>query len=127
MYTLNYENLETNLRAINEKSADIFQWVIDEFETTQAWVELTEAEFKELTNDAVLWCYKGENIFNDRRFKWDMTGNIKRFHVQQYRNDNAPIKGWMRRAMQKVHALAKYSQKDIERIAKAIRTSVEEV
>lgn len=127
MYTLNYENLETNLRAINEQSADIFQWVIDEFETTQAWVELTEAEFKELTNDGTLWCYKGENIFNGRRFKWDLTGSIKRFYVQLYRNDNAPIKGWMRRAMQKVHAQAKYNQKDIERIAKAIRLSVEQV
>ena len=127
MYSLNSFKLEEGLRAINEKSADIFQWVIDEFEATQAWVELTEVEFKELTNDGTLWCYKGENIFNGRRFKWDMTGDIKRFHVQQYRNDNAPIKGWIRRAMQKVHAKAKYNQRDIERIAKAIRLSVEQV
>ena len=56
-----------------------------------------------------------------------MTGNIKRFYVLLYRNDNAPLKGWMRRAMQKVHAQAKYNQKDIERIAKAIRLSVEQV
>ena len=122
MYTLNYVNLENSLRAINEHSADIFQWAIDEFETTQAWVELTKEEFIEQANNPTLWCKNGENQFNGRRYKWDE----QRFYVQLYRNDNAPIKGWMRRAMQKVHSLAKYSQKDIERIAKAIRTSVEQ-
>ena len=33
----------------------------------------------------------------------------------------------MRRVMQKVHALKKYNQRDIERIAKVIRLSVEQV
>ncbi len=123
MFTLNGFTLENNLRAINDNSADIFQWVIDEFDATQAWVEITQEEFIEQANNPTLWSKVGEKQFNGRRYKWDE----KRFYVQLYRNDNAPIKGWMRRAMQKVHALAKYSQKDIERIAKAIRTSVEEV
>lgn len=123
MYTLNYLNLEIGLRAINEHSADIFQWVIDEFETTQAWVELTKEEFTEQAGNPTLWSKVGEQQFNGRRYKWDE----KRFYVQLYRNDNAPIKGWMRRTMQKVHAQAKYSQKDIERIAKVIRLSVEQV
>lgn len=123
MFTLNGFTLENNLRAINDKSADIFQWVIDEFDATQAWVELTKEEFIEQAGNPTLWSKVGENQFNGRRYKWDE----KRFYVQLYRNDNAPIKGWMRRAMQKVHAQAKYSQKDIERIAKAIRLSVEQV
>ena len=115
--------MENNLRAINDNSADIFQWVIDEFDATQAWVEITQEEFIEQANNPTLWSKVGEKQFNGRRYKWDE----KRFYVQLYRNDNAPIKGWMRRAMQKVHAQAKYSQKDIERIAKAIRLSVEQV
>lgn len=123
MYSLNSFKLEEGLRAINEKSADIFQWVIDEFDATQAWVELTKEEFIEQANNPTLWCKIGENQFNGRRYKWDE----QRFYVQLYRNDNAPIKGWMRRTMQKVHAQAKYSQKDIERIAKVIRLSVEQV
>ena len=123
MFTLNGFTLENNLRAINDNSADIFQWVIDEFDATQAWVELTKEEFIEQANNPTLWSKVGEKQFNGRRYKWDE----KRFYVQLYRNDNAPIKGWMRRAMQKVHAQAKYSQKDIERIAKAIRLSVEQV
>ena len=122
MFTLNGFTLENNLRAINDNSADIFQWVIDEFDATQAWVEITQEEFIEQANNPTLWSKVGEKQFNGRRYKWDE----KRFYVQLYRNDNAPIKGWMRRAMQKVHSLAKYSQKDIERIAKAIRTSVEQ-
>ena len=123
MFTLNGFTLENNLRAINDNSADIFQWVIDEFDATQAWVEITKEEFIEQANNPTLWSKVGEKQFNGRRYKWDE----KRFYVQLYRNDNAPIKGWMRRAMQKVHAQAKYSQKDIERIAKAIRLSVEQV
>lgn len=123
MYTLNYVNLENSLRQINEHSADVFQWVIDEFDATQAWVELTKEEFIEQANNPTLWCKIGENQFNGRRYKWDE----RRFYVQLYRNDKAPIKGWMRRAMQKVHAQAKYNQRDIERIAKAIRLSVEQV
>ena len=123
MFTLNGFTLENNLRAINDNSADIFQWVIDEFDATQAWVEITQEEFIEQANNPTLWSKVGEKQFNGRRYKWDE----KRFYVQLYRNDNAPIKGWMRRAMQKVHAQAKYSQKDIERIAKAIRLSVEQV
>ena len=123
MFTLNGFTLENNLRAINDNSADIFQWVIDEFDATQAWVEITQEEFIEQAKNPTLWSKVGEKQFNDRRYKWDE----KRFYVQLYRNDNAPIKGWMRRAMQKVHAQAKYSQKDIERIAKAIRLSVEQV
>lgn len=123
MYSLNSFKLEEGLRAINENSADIFQWVIDEFTTDRAWVELTQEEFEEQTDNAVLWTKSGERQFNDRLYKWDE----KRFYVQAYRSDYAPIKGWMRRAMQKVHAQAKYSQKDIERIAKVIRLSVEQV
>ena len=123
MFTLNGLVLENNLRAINENSADIFQWVIDEFDATQAWVEITEKEFKDQAGDPTLWSKVGEKQFNGRRYKWDE----ERFYVQLYRNDNAPIKGWMRRAMQKVHAQAKYNQRDIERIAKAIRLSVEQV
>lgn len=123
MFTLNGFTLENNLRAINDNSADIFQWVIDEFDATQAWVEITKEEFIEQANNPTLWSKVGEKQFNGRRYKWDE----KRFYVQLYRNDNAPIKGWMRRAMQKVHAQAKYNQKDIERIAKAIRLSVEQV
>ena len=123
MFTLNGFTLENNLRAINDNSADVFQWVIDEFDATQAWVEITQEEFIEQANNPTLWSKVGEKQFNGRRYKWDE----KRFYVQLYRNDNAPIKGWMRRAMQKVHAQAKYSQKDIERIAKAIRLSVEQV
>ena len=123
MFTLNGFTLENNLRAINDNSADIFQWVIDEFDATQAWVEITQEEFIEQANNPTLWSKVGEKQFNGRRYKWDE----KRFYVQLYRNDNAPIKGWMRRAMQKVHAQAKYNQKDIERIAKAIRLSVEQV
>ena len=123
MFTLNGFTLENNLRAINDNSADIFQWVIDEFDATQARVEITKEEFIEQANNPTLWSKVGEKQFNGRRYKWDE----KRFYVQLYRNDNAPIKGWMRRAMQKVHAQAKYNQKDIERIAKAIRLSVEQV
>ena len=123
MFTLNVFTLENNLRAINDNSADIFQWVIDEFDATQAWVEITQEEFIEQANNPTLWSKVGEKQFNGRRYKWDE----KRFYVQLYRNDNAPIKGWMRRAMQKVHAQAKYNQRDIERIAKAIRLSVEQV
>lgn len=123
MFTLNGFTLENNLRAINDNSADIFQWVIDEFDATQAWVEITQEEFIEQANNPTLWSKVGEKQFNGRRYKWDE----KRFYVQLYRNDNAPIKGWMRRAMQKVHAQAKYNQRDIERIAKAIRLSVEQV
>ena len=123
MFTLNGFTLENNLRAINDNSADIFQWVIDEFDATQAWVEITKEEFIEQANNPTLWSKVGEKQFNGRRYKWDE----KRFYVQLYRNDNAPIKGWMRRAMQKVHAQAKYNQRDIERIAKAIRLSVEQV
>ena len=123
MFTLNGFTLENNLRAINDNSADIFQWVIDEFDATQAWVEITQEEFIEQANNPTLWSKVGEKQFNGRRYKWDE----KRFYVQLYRNDNAPIKGWMRRVMQKVHALKKYNQRDIERIAKAIRLSVEQV
>lgn len=123
MFTLNVFTLENNLRAINDNSADIFQWVIDEFDATQAWVEITKEEFIEQAGNPTLWSKVGENQFNGYRYKWDE----KRFYVQLYRNDNAPIKGWIRRAMQKVHAKAKYNQKDIERIAKAIRLSVEQV
>ena len=123
MFTLNGFTLENNLRAINDNSADIFQWVIDEFEATQAWVEITKEEFIEQAGNPTLWSKVRENQFNGYRYKWDE----KRFYVQLYRNDNAPIKGWIRRAMQKVHAKAKYNQKDIERIAKAIRLSVEQV
>ena len=123
MFTLNGFTLENNLRAINDNSADIFQWVIDEFDATQAWVEITKEEFIEQAGNPTLWSKVGENQFNGYRYKWDE----KRFYVQLYRNDNAPIKGWIRRAMQKVHAKAKYNQKDIERIAKAIRLSVEQV
>lgn len=123
MFTLNVFTLENNLRAINDNSADIFQWVIDEFDATQAWVEITKEEFIEQAGNPTLWSKVGENQFNGYRYKWDE----KRFYVQLYRNDNAPIKGWIRRAMQKVHAKAKYNQKDIERIAKAIRLSVEKI
>ena len=123
MFTLNGFTLENNLRVINEKSADIFQWTIDEFDATQAWVELTKEEFIIQAGNPTLWSKVGENQFGGRRYKWDE----KRFYVQLYRNDNAPIKGWMRRVMQKVHALKKYNQRDIERIAKAIRLSVEQV
>ena len=123
MFTLNGFTLENNLRAINDNSADIFQWVIDEFDATQAWVEITKEEFIEQAGNPTLWSKVGENQFNGYRYKWDE----KRFYVQLYRNDNAPIKGWLRRVMQKVHALAKYNQRDIERIAKAIRLSVEQV
>lgn len=123
MFTLNGFTLENNLRAINDNSADIFQWVIDEFDATQAWVELTKEEFIIQAGNPTLWSKVGENQFGGRRYKWDE----KRFYVQLYRNDNAPIKGWMRRVMQKVHALKKYNQRDIERIAKAIRLSVEQV
>ena len=123
MFTLNGFTLENNLRAINDNSADIFQWVIDEFDATQAWVEITKEEFIEQAGNPTLWSKVGENQFNGYRYKWDE----KRFYVQLYRNDNAPIKGWMRRVMQKVHALKKYNQRDIERIAKAIRLSVEQV
>ena len=123
MFTLNGFTLENNLRAINDNSADIFQWVIDEFDATQAWVEITKEEFIEQAGNPTLWSKVGENQFNGYRYKWDE----KRFYVQLYRNDKAPLKGWMRRAMQKVHAQAKYNQKDIERIAKAIRLSVEQV
>lgn len=123
MFTLNVFTLENNLRAINDNSADIFQWVIDEFDATQAWVEITKEEFIEQAGNPTLWSKVGENQFNGYRYKWDE----KRFYVQLYRNDNAPIKGWIRRAMQKVHAKAKYNQRDIERIAKAIRLSVEQV
>ena len=123
MFTLNVFTLENNIRAINDNSADIFQWVIGEFDATQAWVEITKEEFIEQAGNPTLWSKVGENQFNGYRYKWDE----KRFYVQLYRNDNAPIKGWIRRAMQKVHAKAKYNQKDIERIAKAIRLSVEQV
>lgn len=123
MYSLNSFKLEEGLRAINEKSADIFQWVIDEFTADHAWLEISKAEFEEQTNNAVLWTKEGERQFNDRLYKWDE----KRFYVRAYRSEYAPIKGWMRRAMQKVHAQAKYSQKDIEKIAKVIRLSVEQV
>lgn len=123
MFTLNGFTLENNLRAINDNSADIFQWTIDEFDATQAWVELTKEEFIIQAGNPTLWSKVGENQFGGRRYKWDE----KRFYVQLYRNDNAPIKGWMRRVMQKVHALKKYNQRDIERIAKAIRLSVEQV
>lgn len=123
MYSLNSFKLEEGLRAINEKSADIFQWVIDEFIADHAWLEISKAEFQEQTNNAVLWTKEGERQFNDSLYKWDE----KRFYVRAYRSEYAPIKGWMRRAMQKVHAQAKYSQKDIEKIAKVIRLSVEQV
>lgn len=123
MYSLNSFKLEEGLRAINEKSADIFQWVIDEFTADHAWLEISKEEFEEQTNNAVLWTKEGERQFNDRLYKWDE----KRFYVREYRSNYAPIKGWMRRTMQKVHAQAKYSQKDIERIAKVIRLSVEQV
>ena len=105
MFTLNVFTLENNLRAINDNSADIFQWVIDEFDATQAWVEITKEEFIEQAGNPTLWSKVGENQFNGYRYKWDE----KRFYVQLYRNDNAPIKGWIRRAMQKVHAKAKYN------------------
>lgn len=123
MYTISLEKLENDLREINNATADIFEWVVCEFNAPHAWVELTKVEFIEQAGNPTLWSKVGENQFNGRRYKWDE----ERFYVQLYRNDNAPIKGWMRRAMQKVHAKAKYSQKDIERIAKAIRESVSKI
>lgn len=123
MYSLNSFKLEEGLRAINEKSADIFQWVIDEFTADRAWLEISQEEFEEQTGNATLWTKTGERQFNGRLYKWDG----QRYYIMTYRSDFAPIKGWMRRAMQKVHAQAKYSQKDIERIAKVIRLSIEQV
>ena len=121
-YNLDHAILETQLRAINEQSANIYDWVVNEFEATQAWVEITQVEFIDLADNPTLWTKEGEGQFGpyQNRFKWTATN----WYIQSYRNDNAPIKGWMRRAMQKVHALRKYSQKDIERIGKAIRLSV---
>lgn len=121
MYTLNGEKLVNELKKVDLKSADIFQWTWEEFYAPHAWVEITQEEFKSQTDDPILWSKKGERIFNDRLYKWD----DGRFYIRSYRSDHAPIKGWLRRVMKEVHKKARYSQKDIERIAKAIRLSVE--
>ncbi|MHA4875462.1 hypothetical protein, partial [Enterococcus faecium] len=79
-----------------------------EFHAHKAWVEISKQDFTTLTNDATLWNKVGERQFGEdqKRFKWDLDAN--EFYILSFRSDFAPIKGWMRRVMKKVHAKRKY-------------------